>query len=433
MSCDVETCRQMLGRVRNLNRRELNICLQTRGNSLPETVAEIRQHLCDKRCSLYRDAAAGPFAALGFEYDPEGLPGFYETNYFRLWLETTRMENLSKNNFMRRFVDQVADSGAQVRAWPAPTDADAAASGALLAAHREVRKAQRHAQFALVAAAEELTAERVDEVRAALAAGADVDAELRAAYEKWHLRAAYGWQGRPVTAAFVEHYQPRAVRQVYKNLTVATGAATVEAALAAARAQEAAQYSAAMGLRTEQSAEAIEGRDVQRDRALYTAFGLTLALWLLRICGFADFVDVSFVNKHALAARMRAAARQLAQNSARIVAEFGVSPLSPRLEYERDDAAYTATALRFINQVLRAAFGVQIDRSGDNYYVAWSAHGALFNLITGGGAEDSSDRPGGARPSIRSALQSAAPLAQLTDDARLVRDLDAVFWANSAD
>ena len=436
MSCDVETCRQMLGRVRNLNKRELNICLQTRGNSLPETVAEIRQHLCDKRCSLYRDAAAGPFAALGFEYDLEGLPRFYETTYFRLWLETTRMENLSKNNFMRRFVDQVADSGAQVRAWPAATEADAAASCALLAAHRDVRKAQRHTQFALVAAAEELTAERVDEVRAALAAGADVDAELRAAYEKWHLRAAYGWHGRPLTAEFVERYQPRAVRQVYKNLAVATGAATVDAALAAARAQEAAQYSAAMGMRTEQSAEAIEGRDVQRDRALYTAFGLTLALWLLRVCGFADFVDVSFVNGRALAARLRAAASLLAQNAARIVSEFTVVPPSPWLERERDDKLYTAAMLRFINPVLRAAFGVQIDRSGDSYYVAWSAHGALFELVDARCVENGPDarcveNSPCSRPTIQSALRPPAARDQLIDAALIERNLDAIYWAET--
>ena len=112
-----------------------------------------------------------------------------------------------------------------------------------------------------------------------------------------------------------------------------------------------------------------------------------------------------------------------------------MAPPSPRLEYERDDKLYTAAMLRFINPVLRAAFGVQVDHgsSGDDYYVAWSAPCALFNLVARGDAEDPRDRPGGPRPSIWSALQPAAEPALLNDAARVARELDTIFWADSAD
>jgi len=60
-SCDVETCRQMLARVRNLGTREHFIHLSGRACNLPTEVADLRRLLRDKRSGLYRrlDAVGG--------------------------------------------------------------------------------------------------------------------------------------------------------------------------------------------------------------------------------------------------------------------------------------------------------------------------------------------------------------------------------------
>ena len=65
----------------------------------------------DKRAGLYRNVDD---AALQFEYPPDGAIQYYESDYFYLWMETIRVENLSKNSFIERFIDQVCDTGAKV-------------------------------------------------------------------------------------------------------------------------------------------------------------------------------------------------------------------------------------------------------------------------------------------------------------------------------
>jgi len=440
-SCDVETCRQMLGRVRNLGRREHFICFQasrlasTQHGGLPETIADIRARITDKRCSLFRNEAAGPFAALGFEYDLEGMPRFYETKYFQLWLETTRIENLSKNSFVRRFVDQTADSGADIASWPRPTGdvppgepaALVAENSQLVVAHRAVRTAQRAHQFAAVAAATELQSDEAEDIRVALSVGADVSAESLRAYEKWHLRAAYDWRDHPIDAAFVENYSASAARRVYRNLGIAVSGNTIRESLKRAAASEAMKYALAMELRTDRTAAAIEGRDLLRDRTYYTSFGLLLALWMLSACGFEDFLDIRYVHKWELESRLRQLLPVLELQGARALAEFEEIRAADfgRLRREDDPFRFISAVLRFINSILRAAFGAQVSRlpaaaGGDAYYVTWSPVGELFVLTAPRAAAKDP------RPHIISMLRP--PIADATIVAARALFMDRVYY-----
>ena len=396
-SCDVETCRQMIGRVRNLKSRNHYIHFQTFGsNHLPESIADIRARITDKRCSLFRDSAVGPFSALGFEYDPEGMPRFYETKFFHLWLETTRIENLSKNNFVRRFIDQVADSGASVQQWEQQIpNWDLPSSDELMASHRTAKDSIRTSQCEAIAAAPNLTPEEAEDVRQALSGGSDVGPEQRAAYEKWHLRVAYDWQGRPIDTKFVKNYRSSAARRVYKNLIIActgaadaTGYATIDASLKAACASEAQRFSIAMEARSETTAAAIESRDLLRDQTTYVAFGLTIALWMIRACGFRDFLDPSFVLETDIEKRLRNVLPLLVLHAPRAVTEFEVRHVDfGRLRRENNTARFLKSALGFINSVTRIAYGVQITRlpirsGNDAYKITWSTTGALFELVS---------------------------------------------------
>jgi hypothetical protein len=433
-SCDVETCRQMLGRVRNLGRREHFICFQasrmasSQHGALPESIADIRARITDKRCSLFRNEAAGPFAALGFEYDLEGMPGFYETKYFRLWLETTRMENLSKNNFVRRFVDQTADSGADISPWPQPADGGplaAAENTQLVAAHRAVRTVQRAATYEAIATAAELQADEAEEIRVALSIGADVSPDMQRAYEKWRLRAAYDWRDRPIDAAFVENYSAPVARRVYRNLTTAAAGPTIRESLKRAAAAEGMRYALAMELRTDRTAAAIEGRDLLRDRSNYASFGLLVALWMLSACGFEDFLDIRYVHTYELESRLRQLLPVLELQGARALAEFEEIRAADfgRLRREDDPYRFISTALRFINSVLRITFGAQVSRlsgaaGGDAYYVTWSPVGELFVLV-----KEVTDMQ---RPSIISWLRP--PIADATATAARALFMDRVYY-----
>ena len=268
-----------------------------------------------------------------------------------------------------------------------------------------MRRDQRQLQHAEVAAAAELSAEEADEVRAALSFGADVAPALRAAYEKWRLRAAYGWAA-PIDDKFVAAYQPAGARRVYRNLGIALAAPTVDAALAAATAADAMRFSLAMIGRGPNAgangdAAAAEARDLLRDRTTYSAFGLTIALWMLRACGFDDFLDPMYVHAAALETRLRGALPALALHAPRAAVEFdarfGARDIA-RLRRETDPAQFIACALRCINAVARAAFGAQVCRipaalGGDAYFVTQNSVGELFALVPAAADAARADRP----------------------------------------
>jgi hypothetical protein len=200
-------------------------------------------------------------------------------------------------------------------------------------------------------------------------------------------------------------YAAPGARRVYRNLGLALAAPTAAAALAAATAAEAARYTLTIGelqpLQLQGGAANAEARDLLRDHAAYPAFGLTVAMWMLRACGFEDFLDPMYVHATELEARLRGALPGLAAHAPRVAAEyalrFGPRELA-RLRRESDPEEFIALALRCINGVARAAFGAQVSRipaaeGGDAYFVAWSAVGALFRLVPPAPVPAVYDRP----------------------------------------
>ena len=156
MSCDVETCRQMLARVRNIKTREHLICIWGGKNNLPTDVDVLARRVRDKRTNLYRQLSdSGSQLALQFDYDDNGEIRYHESPYFKLWLETVCRANLSKNDFID------ADDQA---ATPAPREGPPGCEGRI----RRSRWAQR--AESLITATE----------NAAIAGSADLAAEADA-------------------------------------------------------------------------------------------------------------------------------------------------------------------------------------------------------------------------------------------------------------
>lgn len=401
-SCDVETCRQMLGRVRNIRTREHYICLRATGAALPTTIDDIRRLVYDKRAGLYRSVED---TALQYEYEPDGTISYYESDYFHLWLETVRVGNLSRNEFARRFIDQVADTGARIEVL---AGTEPAAGAALLTSHREAREDLKAARCEAVAAAADLTPEEASQVREALQAQQDVDPANRLAYEKYQLRDAYAWHGRPLDPDFVAAYQNVDARRVYRNLCRVTEGETVLESLKLMRQREADHYSYTMETRTEAFGHVNESRDLLRDKAIYVFQSHFMAVWLLRLCGFACITDKRRVHESLLEARLRGAIPALKRALDRLVFEFEINrPNLDRLARETDRARFLMTALRTVNAVLRTMYGLQVTRvakraGGGAYYLSHNQTGRLFVFSA---EPESDDTPGGPRPHIPSNLR----------------------------
>jgi hypothetical protein len=121
-SCNVETCRQMLMRVRNISSKEYYIYIPpfsfNAGNYLT-TTEDIINALKKKKIEMYQnyndDSKTEGFQYIQFQYDPlNGDILFYETAYFYLWLENIRINNLSKNNFAKRLIEFTFLYGAKI-------------------------------------------------------------------------------------------------------------------------------------------------------------------------------------------------------------------------------------------------------------------------------------------------------------------------------
>ena len=420
-SCDVETCRQMLGRVRNLRTREHYICLRAVGAALPTETESIGRYIRNKRAGLYRDIE-GP--VLQFEYGADGEIRFYETNFYHLWVETVRVTNLSRNDFARRFIDQVADTGARVTAL-APTAEEVPAGAALLAAHREARTGLKGVRCAAVAAAADLSPDEAARAREAFQGQQDVEPGLRLAYEKYLLREAYAWHGRPLDAGFVAAYQSFAVRRVYRGLCRITEGTTVLDSLRRMRRQEADHYDYVMESRGGALGYTNENRDLVRDRTAYVYQAHFIAIWLLQICGFS-FAGKEHVREELLEYALRGAIPALKRAGDGIVFEFEIPrPNLDLLGREPDRAHFLAGMLRFINAVLRAMYGLQVKRGAKRaayFSLGQTAVGKLFVFAQ---EAEPDNTPGGPRPHIPSNLLEAAP----TENQEVIDFIEDVYYA----
>ncbi len=394
-SCDVETCRQMLGRVRSLRTREHHICLRATGATLPATTAQISRLVHSSRAALYRDVSS---AALWFEYDPaaEGGIRFYESPYYGLWLETQRINNLSRNDFARRFISQVADTGARIEAFSAPDGGEA--GGALLLAHGHARTSLHDARCEAVAAAADLSGEEADGVRELLRGQQDVPPPLRFGYEKYQLREWYSWHGRPIDPGFVRDYQKPGTRRVYRNLCLLTEGRTVGESLDLMRRRELAHYEHTMDTRN-------EGRDLIRHKTAYVFQAHRIAVWALQLCGYACITDPSAVPEDALAEKLCSALPELVRAAPGIAYEFEMA--APKFERvghdygcDGDRVRFLGRMLRALNPIFRRMYGLQVRRAPKlaTYSLGPNATGKLFSF----GVADAG------RPHIPSQLESHA-------------------------
>jgi len=111
-SCGVESCLQMIARVRDLSTKTINVYFNCFGDRLPTDISEI------EKC-LYNET--GYFeGAPELDQMPKTYNGnhnkcmYVDTPYFRLWLENMRVRNISSNNFIKHFVGYIVLTGAQI-------------------------------------------------------------------------------------------------------------------------------------------------------------------------------------------------------------------------------------------------------------------------------------------------------------------------------
>jgi hypothetical protein len=374
-SCDVETCRQMLGRVRNISTNTHYICLQGKHNNLPTNINDIKKSIYTNRESL----------DVQFEYDQNGEIHYYETPYFQIWLETVRIANLSKNNFVERFVNQVVDTGAKISIIDG-TGVDLDQFAKLELFHKIVKKELELYECKILAEAEDIEYDEAIVIRDMLYdSSLKLTVDKKLAYEKFRLRNAYNWHGCKMTPEFVNDYHHLHVRNIYDNLKCITAKTTIEESLQDIHEREFVFHTNMMnkhGLGYDQVI-ANENNDLQHK---YVYLAHSLVVWLLRICGFRCITDKAYLREETVFSNLISAWPLIVQKLHLITTEFEIKRpslklLRPPIDLEDANARqkFIKKILYLVNSVLRKMYGRRIIcKEKKEYLIDLTPHGILF-------------------------------------------------------
>lgn len=298
-SCPVETCIQMIGRIRDVANKQFYIYIDATGNNLPVEIDLIKQQLYDKRENLIKN-----FDEIGLqiEYNIDGKFKYHTSPYFYIWLENTRIKNLSKNSFIQRLIQLVSFTGANVHHL---TDEifsmntgfsieDVCES--LLDEHSVARVEVRADTCKKIADARELNDQEVEDIHSAIVAQQDITQDDKNALDKYRLRVDYRFGGI-IDEKFVDRYHNRAIRRIFKNITRISADPDVEISLKQIQTEEAANYNYIMSLD-----ERYHYQDINRK---YVFDQHRYALGLLKLCGWKNIQDPEFIHLVTFAQNLR--------------------------------------------------------------------------------------------------------------------------------
>ena len=379
-SCNVETCRQMLARVRNLSTRKFFICLRGMGNNLPTDIGTLTRLIHDRRAGLYRKLSD---IGLSFQYSPNGEIHFFQSSYFDLWIQTTIVDNLSQNDFIRRFINQVADTGAKVfyHCPPPKSSLESKNMEVLKIQHRETKKELRRGTHQAIAIAENLTIDEASLIRNRLSSRLDVTIDLRMAYIKFTLSQFYSWHERPMTAEWVARYNPSAPRAVYKNLIQITKRSTILKSLISIQNDEAGFHQYLLRSKSELTNFVNECKDLQKK---YTYNNHKYAIWFITLCGYKCITDQALIREETLENRLRGSEPRIINELDAIGLEFKFRKPNPKIwRHIITRKNYVKEVLKVINFVLRRTYGIEIrctkkSAGASDYYLRQTSIGRLF-------------------------------------------------------
>lgn len=365
MSCDVETCLQMIGRIRNVKKKEFYIYLSATGNNLPITSEEIKKDLYNKRDNLYKNMSDN---YLTFEYGPYGEIKYHDSDYLHMWIENTRIRNLSINNFMQRFIMYIRHYGCIISNFN--NTASKLDIEQLAREHSEIRKQNKEAVVNNIVAAADLSEDDLSNIHDKFATNQDLTDDEKYSFEKYKLRKNFNWQ-QPITDTFVKKYTIHRYQRVYKNLQRIHAREKIDDALNQIKNEEREFYKYTLE-NAEKDEIASSSMDLSH-RYVYEQH--RIAIGLLKLCGYNHITDPSYKSKNTLIANFRKSDMLLFENITTICKEFRIK--APNIKYinTTNDIIYLERMLKFINKILSIMYDCRITFSKnepDMYYLQQS-------------------------------------------------------------
>ena len=349
-SCNVETCIQMIGRIRNVKDSRFVMCFKLSYNNLPTQHNDIEAALVVTRENLLKRTTT---SLLNFEYGPLGEIKYNKNDYYYLWLENTITRNLSCNYFESRFINYVADVGAQCHLLEY---IEGEVDDTIQEQHNGFKQQIANEQITAIVDSNELTDDAVAELQGKFKRNEVLTTDEDASYKKYNLRRAFNWEGN-IDTKFVKTYNSKRCKDIYRNLLIINKFDSITDSLNDLHENEVAYLSMlnmTHGIFTDSDIHHKYQYDKHR-----------IACGLLKACGL-DTVKVSdWIPVVVLEQRLRNAEKEIYNSLPIIQQEFG-KIISVRQLKNQDRMQFVANMIKFINGVISQQYGVRFNSSDDN-------------------------------------------------------------------
>lgn len=342
-SCPVETCIQMLGRVRNVSKREYVIGFDLAGDfALPTTIDGIKNSLRATRESLYKNYDDD---MLDFSLNLQGEVEIKDTKYNVLWLWNAVIKNKSRQNFVGRFQQHLESFGANLNVLQEVYCDEEELKN--LRKDSNIAKREIEAIHArLISEAPEITAQEAEEIRARRELD-DVFEEEKASVEKRALRNFYGWNHR-ITPDFVMRYGVPKVKRWFHNLRKIAKYPTFEEAL-----------------KTIQTEERLLFEEYQKNGMTNTEIGFNyefekhfIAIFFLRTLGTDNIQKPKAISQSAFSQAITSVREQMVNSLRDLPRVYGIKgPTQNQLE---EDDSFDKTCLKYMKKVLLMMYGLRV-------------------------------------------------------------------------
>jgi hypothetical protein len=358
-SCTVETCLQMMGRIRNIKTRNIHLCINSTFNNLPTTSDDIKRFMLNKRANLMHKFDD---TFIRYEYDANGKISVCEDAYLTCWVENQRIANLSRNKFASRFINYLRSYGGTIKKLDvveltnANPEQIAIDIGDIANEHKANKTGIVEKEASLIANSRDITADEADEIREQFKdlnsdnnAAEDVCEEARYEYEKYKLRDLYNWNDA-IDTAFVKSYQDPRIKQLHINLRQICNGTDCKNALINIQRRENETLKSLMDSEESHYANILPRIVFDKHRC---------AIVLLLLCGFTGLFDKLTISGTRLYQNLKKRHDDIVQFNDIVANGMGLYIPNLHIKHLPPDQ-YTHKIVQFINRVLRHMYGFSI-------------------------------------------------------------------------
>ncbi|KAF9998926.1 hypothetical protein BGZ80_006686 [Entomortierella chlamydospora] len=337
---NVETCRQMLRRVRHVKSKTYLVYTDAATNNLPTTTEAVNSWISNQGNIVTGNIHTLQVSGLRLRAKYGGGLSLPDSFYSRLSTYVHVKKTLPKNEFRQRFVQQMLDVGCKIIG----VQGHAAKDNSFLKSRKEklaIIKEEEHEQ---IANAKCLTEEDFDRLYRV----SELTASKKSAITKYLLMKAYDiTTPEIVDSQWVQKYNNEKEKSVYKNLRALStaGRVTLQAGLDAIRQQEQISLSFCIN----------NGRLCQIPHKLKDSryVKLKYAMVILDPCGFTSLLPSNMVSVDALQDGVNAIWGDISEEMSNICTTLG-KPMPMRRDWK------FRNKLDFLNIVLKHVLGVHI-------------------------------------------------------------------------